>query len=243
MTSRGDRADEHNLRQRLYYERPDKPNLEPADSPYLNRHVEELMRFAGIRAGNRVLEVGCGMGRYTLLLARRGVAVEGLDLTPCLLERLREHDGGRYGIPLHCADVSDHLPELEGRFDNVVGFFTLHHLHDLARCFGAMTRLVKPGGRVAFLEPNAYNPLYYVQVLLTPGMTWRGDRGIVRMRRGPVFGAMGGAGLVRLATERFGFFPPFLSNSRSGARVEAVLERVPVWRAILPFLMFRGDRP
>jgi SAM-dependent methyltransferase len=168
--------------------------------------------------------------------------VEGLDLSPVLLDRLHGFDGGRYNIPLHCADVLQHPPGLEGQFDVVMGFFTLHHLHDLLSCFEAMTRLIKPGGRIVFLEPNPYNVLYYIQILITPGMTWQGDGGIVRMRTGLVFHAMRNAGLRHLAVARFGLFPPFLTNRQWGSRLEAVLERVRLWRPFLPFQLFRGER-
>ena len=133
--------------------------------------------------------------------------------------------------------------QLEGTFDSVLGFFTLHHLHDLTTCFRAMVRLVRPGGQVAFLEPNPYNALYYAQMLITPGMTWQGDGGLVRMRRGVLFGAMREAGLERLEMTRFGFFPPFLANRPWGARLEAALERFPLWRPCLPFQIFKGQRP
>ena len=236
------RLEEHNLRQKHYFQRKVKRSMLPKDTPYLWRHVGEVMRFAGVAPGERVLEVGCGMGRYTLILAQRGVRVEGLDLSGVLLDRLREFDGGQYNIPLYCADVLHAPEELDGQFDVVVGFFTLHHLHSLPACFEAMTRLVKPGGRVVFLEPNPYNILYYIQMLITPGMTWQGDGGMIRMRRNPIFRAMQGAGLGRFVMARFGFFPPFLANRPWGARLEAVLERVPVWRSFLPFQLFRGER-
>ena len=232
----------HNLIQRHYYENSEKPHMVPRETRYLRRHVDKLLRFAGIFPGERVLEVGCGMGRYSLLLAQKGLLVEGLDLSPVLLEQLRLFDGGRYNIPLHCADIVDHSPDLDGQFDAVVGFFVLHHLHNLPLCFEAITRLLKPGGRVVFLEPNPYNLLYYVQILVTPGMTWQGDKGITRMRPVPIFGAMQSAGLDRLDMIRFGFLPPFWVNRSWGARLESILERVSIWRTFLPFQLFRGER-
>lgn len=234
--------DEHNLRQKNYFERTIKRNMVPRESCYLRRHVDEILRFARISPGERVLEVGCGMGRYTLLLAQQGVRVEGLDLSPVLLEHLRSFDGGRYDIPLHCADIIEHPPELNGQFDAVIGFFVLHHLHNLELCFEAISRLLKPGGRVVFLEPNPYNPLYYIQILITPGMTWQGDKGITRMRPARIFRTMRSAGLDRLAMARFGFFPPFLANRSWGARLETTLEQVALWRSFLPFQIFRGER-
>lgn len=231
----------HNLIQRHYYEHSEKPHMVPQETRYLRRHADELLLFAGILPGQRVLEVGCGMGRYTLLLAQKGILVEGLDLSPVLLEQMRLFNGGRYNVPLHCADIADHPPELDGLFDAVAGFFVLHHLHNLPLCFKALIRLLKPGGRVVFLEPNPYNLLYYAQILVTPGMTWQGDRGITRMRPATVFRAMQNAGLGRLEMTRFGFFPPFLVNRPWGARLESILERVAVWHSILPFQLFRGE--
>ncbi len=166
------------------------------------------------------------MGRYTLSLARRSLQVEAVDLSPVLLDALRGLDPeGR--ITLHCLDIIDHPANMAGRFDAVLGFFTLHHIHDLQRTFTAVARVLRPGGRVVFLEPNPRNPLYYVQILITPGMSWRGERGILRMRPGILMEAMEGAGLRRLSMKRFGFFPPFLANLPGGGRVERALERFP----------------
>jgi SAM-dependent methyltransferase len=232
----------HNRAQVEYFEQAGKKAMKPVSSPYVTRQVEELVRFAGLSSRERVLDVGCGMGRYTLPLAERGLRVEGLDLSRALLDRLEAFNGGRYDIPLHCADVLEPPSDLAERFDAVVGFFTLHHLHDLAPSFGAMARLVKPRGRVVFLEPNPLNVLYYIQLMLSPGMSWAGDKGILRMRPGTVFAAMQAGGLGSCAMTRFGFFPPFVANRRWGTPLERLVERFPPWRPFLPFQLFRGER-
>jgi SAM-dependent methyltransferase len=233
----------HNHHQRAYFERAPKRRMRPANTRYLNRQVDEALRYAELRAGDRVLEVGCGMGRYTFLLARRGLLVEGLDLSPVLLEWLRRQDVIGSEIPLHCADASDPPIELAGRFDAVLGFFVLHHLDDLDGCFASVARMLAPGGRTVFLEPNPWNPLYYAQVALTPGMHWRAERGLLRMRERPVFTALERAGLADPTVHRFGFLPPFAVNRRIGAHLEGWLERVPFWYPLLPFQLFRARRP
>jgi hypothetical protein len=106
-----------------------------------------------------------------------------------------------------------------------------------------MVRLVRPGGRVVFLEPNPLNVLYYLQIVIAPGMTWAGDKGILKMRARIVFDAMERAGLSGPSVARFGFFPPFLANRPWGSRLERTLERVPVWEPFLPFQLLRGVRP
>jgi SAM-dependent methyltransferase len=218
----------------------------PGDTPYLRRHVDEVLAAAALREGERVLEIGCGMGRYTLLLARRGFRLEGLDLSPVLLERLQAYHAQANGgdpLALHCSDVTTPPAALAGRFDAVLGFFMLHHLDGLDACFSAVAQLLRPGGRAVFLEPNPWNPLYYAQIGCTPGMRWQAERGIVRMRERVVSDAFAGAGLVRPSLRRFGFLPPFAVNRPLGARAEAALERVPLWRSMLPFQIFRAERP
>ena len=241
LTSSGEQ--DHNAQQRAYFERAPKPTMVPADSVYLQRHAASLIRFGNLSQSERILEVGCGMGRYTLLLAKRGLHVEGLDLSSVLLERLRAYGRGTYDGRLYAADIADPPPELSGRFDVVIALFALHHMSDLATVFDAMFRVLKPGGRVVFLEPNPYNPLFYIQILATPGMSWQGDRGIVMMRRSVIFGGLQKAGFVDAKMERFGFLPPFAVNHPLGRRVEEILERVPLWRALLPFQLFQAQRP
>jgi SAM-dependent methyltransferase len=235
--------DRHNIRQRSYFESTVKRTMVPTRTPYLERHVDQMLRFARISPPDRVMEVGCGMGRYTLMLAERGIDITGMDLSPVLLDRLRAFADGQADMPLYSADVLDPPAELRHQFDAVIGFFTLHHLHDLGGCFSSMTQLLREGGRVAFLEPNALNPLYYLQIALTPRMTWRGDGGVARMLTHVVLGAMRKAGLVDLRVRRFGFFPPFIANRRLGGSVESYLERFPLWRPFLPFQLFGGAQP
>jgi SAM-dependent methyltransferase len=235
-------VDRHNRAQIDYFERAGKHAMQPSDTPYVRRQVDRLVAFAGLSPGDRVLDVGCGMGRYTFALADRGLLVEGLDLSETLLDRLRQFDAGRYAIPLYRGDILDPPAGLEGRFDAVVGFFTLHHLHDVTGCMKVMRSLARPGGRIVFLEPNPLNALYYIQMAVVSDMSWSGDRGILNMREAKVFAAMRAAGLAQVSAERFGFFPPFIVNRRWGPSVEDVLERLP-WRPFLPFQLFRGDVP
>jgi SAM-dependent methyltransferase len=233
----------HNRAQIEYFERAGKEAMRPTSTPYVERQVDALVRFAGLAAADHVLDVGCGMGRYTLPLAERGFSVEGVDLSPTLLGRLEAFNAGRHEIPLHCADILE-LPEsVNGTFDAALGFFTLHHLHDLSASFAAMARVVRPGGRIVFLEPNPLNVLYYIQLAVAPGMSWQGDKGILNMRPRTAFAAMKQAGLTSPALERFGLFPPFAANRPLGARLERRLERVPLWRPLLAFQLFRGDVP
>lgn len=103
--------------------------------------------------------------------------------------------------------------------------------------------LLRPGGRAAFLEPNPLNPLYYAQIAMTPGMRWKAERGILKMRPDFILAALKSAGMVNLAATRFGFFPPRIVNRPAGARLEGRLERIGFLEPFLPFQLFSGRLP
>jgi len=237
-------AEQHNDFQREYYSRPARSTIAHSESPYIQRHLDEVLRVAEVAPGARILDAGCGLGRHSGLLAQRGYQVEGLELSPHLLAQMKQQleQQGRAPIPTYCADIAEPPAELEGRYDAVLGFFVLHHLSDLRAAFRGVARVLKPGGAAVFIEPNPYNPLYYVQITLTPGMRWRAERGIFNMRRGPIQGAFAAAGLGEQSLYRFGCLPPFLRNRPGGGAVDRAVEAARIFEPVLPFQIFRARR-
>ncbi len=230
----------HNELQLRYYKKQIRATMVPADTPYNRRQVDELAAAIALQPGERVLEIGCGAGRHAFHLAQNGVQIEGLELTPELVDQMKTYDNDRYNIPVYCADVIDFPPQLTGRFDAVIGFFTLHHMHDLDRVFAAIAQMVKPGGRIAFVEPNPYNPLYYLQYTFTPSISWKAEKGTLRMRQSVLFGAMSAAGFSSLSMERFGFFPAFIARRPWADKLGGLLERFVPWKKMLPFQLVSG---
>jgi SAM-dependent methyltransferase len=183
------------------------------------------------------------MGRYTLILAALGISIAGLDLSPTLLDRLAAFNAGKFAIELYRGDLDSPPQNLHGRFDVVMGFFVLHHVYDVGMAMRGVAQLLRPGGRAVFVEPNPLNPLYYVQILATPGMSWRAERGLLRMRPASMAGWLRDAGLSRFRTARFGFFPPFIANRPWARPIEGRLERLSILRSFLPFQLFLGQQP
>lgn len=228
----------HNERQRRYFTGRPLPRMDPVTrsaTPYTLRHVDAMISACEVEATDRVIDVGCGPGKYTLALARRGLQVEGMDLTPALVEDFRRIEGAP---PAHLGDLASPPADLVGSFDVVLGFFVLHHIADLGAAFAGARALLRPGGRAAFLEPNPLFPGYYAQVTFTPGMSWKGEGGILRMRPAQLRRLAGEADLVDFATDRFGAFPPALANRPAGRRVERAIEALPGWQRARAFQLF-----
>ncbi|MGD2060643.1 MAG: methyltransferase domain-containing protein [Acidimicrobiia bacterium] len=224
----------HNDYQREYYSTRSVPRM-TADlvrTPYVQRHVTEVLSDLAVPEGAKVLDLGCGPGKYTIALAERGIDVEGLDLTPALVEMLR---ASAPEIPVHVADAAELPGELRGRFDAVTGFFFLHHLPALAPTLASARAALRPGGRAVFLEPNPLYVGYYFQIAFTPGMTWRGERGIVHMTVRNLHRSARSAGFDNFEERVFGAVPPPIANRVWGRRLEGVLESVPGWDRIGAF--------
>src|SRR6202790_3135704 len=109
-----------------------------------------LVRHAGIRAGQRVLDVACGTGVVAITAAGRGAQVTGLDLTPELLEVARENARvAAVSIDWHEGDV-EHLPFDPSTFDTVVSQFGHIFAPRPDVAVAEMLRVLKPGGVIAF---------------------------------------------------------------------------------------------
>lgn len=232
----------HNSEQIEYFTRRQLPRMtaDRSSTPYTRRQLLAVMDAAGIEPGDRVLDVGCGLGKYTIGLAAEGVDVHGLDLTPALVEKLHEVAPE---IPAVVGDLVLPPRELHGAFDVVTGFFVLHHVEDIPGAMRGVRTVLRPGGRMAFCEPNPLFPGYYAQITLTPGMTWKGDGGILKMRTGLLGRAARDAGLEGFTTTGFGAFPPALANRALGRRVESWIERAPGWGRVAAFRLFTAHAP
>lgn len=109
-----------------------------------------LVTFAGVQAGQRVLDVGCGTGVVAITARRRGAQVTGVDLTPELLKRARENAAvAHVEIEWHEGDVES-LPFGDGAFDLVLSQFGHMFAPRPDVATREMLRVLKPGGLIAF---------------------------------------------------------------------------------------------
>jgi 2-polyprenyl-3-methyl-5-hydroxy-6-metoxy-1,4-benzoquinol methylase len=120
-----------------------------------------LDRLKDVPADGVIIDFGAGTGRLSIPLARAGYAVLAVDASERSLAALEET---ARGLGLHAVDTSSTLPG-RGSFSAIVGSDVLHHV-DLEVQLPRIHGLLRAGGKVAFSEPGAFNPSWYVYLAL-----------------------------------------------------------------------------
>jgi len=157
-----------------------------------------LVKWAGVRSGQRMLDVACGTGVVSITAARLGASVTGLDLTPELLERAREN--ARIAgviVDWHEGDV-ENLPFGDAAFDVVLSQYGHIFAPRPDVAIGEMLRVLKPGGTIAF---STWPPELFVGRVFALGASYMpppppgvapptqwGEPNIVRQRLGAAVG-------------------------------------------------------
>jgi 2-polyprenyl-3-methyl-5-hydroxy-6-metoxy-1,4-benzoquinol methylase len=104
-----------------------------------------------VRAGERVLDVGCGEGRFAAELARAGAEVVGIDVAA---EPLRRARASHPELDLRQAPVVGAWPLPDASFDAVWAGEVIEHVADTAGWLSELRRVLRSGGRLLLSTPD-----------------------------------------------------------------------------------------
>ncbi len=182
----------------------------------------------GLAHGGTALDVACGTGALTRLLARMvgpSGTVVGLDAAPAMLRVARRHGraAGAASIRYVEGDALQ-LPDLDGAYDAATIAFGLRNVPDYAACISELVRVTRSGGRVVILE------------LATP------DRGLGRAlaatwfaRAVPLIGRLAGGGSA------YRYLPDSVRSYPDPSSVAAIMAGAGLvdvtWRRLRPGLV------
>lgn len=133
--------------------------------------------FAGLAAGERILDVGCGTGSLTFTLAQHAELAEiaAIDFSPIFVaEAARRNSDPR--IAIRQADACA-LPFDNGRFDRAMALLVLHFVPESGKAIAEMARVVRPGGVVAAAVWDHYGGMPATRMVVdTAAMLSEGGR-------------------------------------------------------------------
>ena len=135
-----------------------KPFSNVADAIHITRNLSLLLQAADVFRGADVLDFGCATGWLSLALADLGSNVVGVDIAPAALqlaESWRAKRGVRAGGAVQFQVYDGYrLPLADNSVDRIVCFDAFHHVKDQAATLKELARVLRPGGRIAMLEPG-----------------------------------------------------------------------------------------
>jgi ubiquinone/menaquinone biosynthesis C-methylase UbiE len=113
-------------------------------------HVKLIREHLGDLRGKRVLDVGCGKGRFARVFREQEPEAElwGLDISPEMLRFVPR------GIQTRAASMTE-MPFEDGFFDGAYATESLEHAVEIERAVAEICRVVKPGGRIVVIDKNA----------------------------------------------------------------------------------------
>lgn len=138
--------------------RPEELQVEPSFAASTAPENRFILGFLGPLEGKNILDLGAGPGETSLFFAQRGARVTAVDISAGQLEILSRAANAR-GLEIETWAVpAEELPFRDGTFHIVYANSALHHM-DYRRVVAEARRVLRPHGKVAFVEPLAYNPV------------------------------------------------------------------------------------
>jgi len=140
---------------------PDYDRLRPAGVGW--RELAGRM-LAALDGATRLLDVGCGTGRFAVLASERlGARVWGVDASAEMLREAKARPGAA-GVGWRQAEAT-RLPFRDGWFDGVHTHLVLHLVGDVPAAVAEMARVLQPGGRLAI---GTFAPEHFREFFLNP---------------------------------------------------------------------------
>jgi SAM-dependent methyltransferase len=104
-----------------------------------------------VTRGERALDLGCGEGDFTALLAEAGAAAVGVEIANAAIRRARTKHPG---LDFRLAPIDGPLPLEDNAFDLVWASEVIEHVADTARWLSEVRRVLRPGGRLLLTTPS-----------------------------------------------------------------------------------------
>jgi 2-polyprenyl-3-methyl-5-hydroxy-6-metoxy-1,4-benzoquinol methylase len=215
----------------------------PAGMRRAARRGDMILRGAALGPGTTALEIGCGSGVFTEILARSGANILAVDISEDLLQIAFSRNLPPEQVQFVAKRFEDCV--LNGPFDAVVGSSVLHHL-EIKPALEKIFELLKPGGRMCFTEPNMLNP----QIMIQKNIPWIKERlndspDETAFFRWSLQSMLEKIGFTAVHITPFDWLHPRTSQSMidSVAKTGLWLEKIPLVREFAGSLFIRAQRP
>lgn len=117
-----------------------------------DRRLELMRQYGDLKAGMRILDVGCGLGAYVRKLRTISDDVYGVDIDPDKVAQAQQELPNIHQAP------AEELPFPEAYFDAILLHEVIEHVRDDRQALQEACRVAKAGGRLIIFAPNRWYP-------------------------------------------------------------------------------------
>ena len=209
---------------------------------WMEHKIDTAFTLGQFSRADRLLEVGCTAGHFTMKLARDGYQVVGMDISE---ESIRAAQVLAQDLGLHtefiAADAEDMRGVPDNSFDGAFSFSTLRYVTDPVKSLTEIRRVLKPGGRAVVDFQNKYCPWFEFLKFLVGGERHIYDH---TYSTGQVKRMMHQAGFVNILVKRIIFFAKSMPGSLTPLykATDFVFERTPGLNYFAGIIMCKGEK-
>ncbi len=187
-----------------------------------------------------IIDLGCGIGKYSLLLAKQGHHVTAVDISQKSLD-LVDAQAKRYGIKTLQTFKSDFSNAVfQSKYDIGICISTYHVLsgneQGKVKTLANFIQGLKPGGTLLLVEPNPLNPLFYLFYLFYPGVQRENIKNFLGSSPFRLKRVLASLGMKSITVRHVGFFPlRWLKKVSAVAWINELMNTIPIVNSFSAF--------
>lgn len=204
---------------------------------------DTLVSFMPNLARSRILDLGCGTGRFVIPMAKLARHVTGIDASKDSIDLLRKKAKSE-GIRNITASVMD-FEQITNKeqFDYVLIVNVLHHVQNMEKLLCKIRKILKKDGKLVIFEFNPLNPLYVPGMILSNQVAVHMNREYIRSNIWSIRKALAKLDFSIIKLSKYSFLPTMLYNVSPGfIRVNALLNSIPLLNVFCAFHIIVCDK-
>ncbi len=200
-------------------------------------YVYSLISDESFSNYENAVELGAGMGRFSASVIKSFSNVTLVEPVDAYVDTLNKKFS-KNDVHVINAKAECFLTDYKGAKPTIVFCFHLmHHLKREQR--EVIYQFVKStGSKCVLVEPNPFNPLFLLQIILNADMSYAEERQYLTLTRKRYRKEFEKNGLVLTSYKRFCFLPPFVTNSLLKKFPRRTIKFFEVFNRVLPFMSF-----
>lgn len=205
---------------------------------------DTLLKFMGDIQGKKILDLGCGTGRFGIKLAAAGAeSVIGLDLSEVAIEKANHLAKEMSVSNFQAIQRELNSNDFKNAFDIILCVNMLHHTDEQDLVLNNIYNSLKEGGSLIVFENNSLNPLFVPFFILIGALKAHLTIPYLLSNKYSLSKLITRNGLKIEKVERYAWLPTMLYNTSSFfIRLNKFLNSVPIVKEFTAFYFFKAVR-